>query len=51
MCKPILIELLDMEYPKPDSKRKVRYGIFKCPVCEESFKTLVASVKNGNTTK
>ena len=46
-----LIEDLGLSYPKPTSKQKVRFGIFKCPICHNPFKTRVSTVKNGTTTK
>ena len=47
--KPSLIEDLGYLYPKEDSKKKKRYGIYKCGFCGEEFRTLINSVKEGNT--
>ena len=46
-----LVKDLGLLYPHEKSKRKVRYGIYKCPVCKKDFKVLTASVKNGSSTK
>jgi len=58
VAKPILfntemelIKDLGMSYPKISSKQKVRFGLYKCPICNEVFKTRVATVKNGTSTK
>ena len=42
------IEDLGMLYPTEKSKRKYRFGIFKC-FCGNKFKTQIAMVKNRNT--
>ena len=47
--KPILIEDLGMMYPTESSKRKRRYGIFKCGYCGNVFKTGIRDVKSGET--
>jgi hypothetical protein len=47
--KPILLEDLDYLYPKEDSKRKRRFGIYKCGFCGEEFKADANNIKNGNT--
>ena len=33
LSKPILIEDLGMMFPNENSKKKVRYGIYKCGFC------------------
>lgn len=45
---PVLIEDLGMEYPTEKSKRKYRYGIYKCS-CGKEFKAQSAHVKYGST--
>jgi hypothetical protein len=47
--KPILIKDLDMIFPTESSKKKARYGIYKCGFCGEEFRAQICSVKNGNT--
>jgi hypothetical protein len=47
--KPILIKDLWYLYPNEDSKQKRRYGIYKCGFCGTEFKTLIYSVKSGET--
>ncbi len=44
----LLLEDLGYLYPKENSKRKVKYGIYKC-FCGKEFKTSTADVKNGHT--
>ena len=43
-----LLEDLGMLYPKEDSKRKARYGLYKC-VCGTIFKSQIGDVKRGTT--
>ena len=43
------IKDLGMMYPTESSKRKYRFGIYKCGFCGEEFRTLINSVKNGHT--
>ena len=45
--KPILIEDLGYLYPKEDSKRKARYGIYKCGFCGTEFKAITQHVLGG----
>ena len=47
--KPILIEDLGYLYPTESSKRKHRYGLYKCGFCGNEFRTQINNVKNGNT--
>ena len=47
--KPILIEDLGMMFPNENSKRKYRFGIYKCGFCGEQFRTQIRSVKSGET--
>ena len=44
--KPILIEDLGMMFPTKNSKRKFRYGLYKCGFCGEEFRTQTSRVKN-----
>lgn len=48
MEKPKLLKDLGMHFPNEKSKKKSRYGIFKC-ACGNTFKTCVAQVKSGKT--
>lgn len=50
MEKPKLIKDLGYSYFKPDSKQKIKYGIFECPYCGSLFKTGVRNVIRGDTT-
>ena len=47
--KPILIEDLGLMYATESSKRKYRFGIYKCGYCGNEFRTNIYKVKNGNT--
>ena len=47
--KLILIEDLGTMFATENSKQKRHYGIFKCGFCGTEFRTLIASVKRGNT--
>ena len=47
--KPILLEDLGMMFPTEKSKSKYRFGIYKCGLCGTEFKTLIYSVKSGET--
>ena len=44
--KPTLIEDLGMMFPTKNSKRKFRYGLYKCGFCGEEFRTQTSRVKN-----
>lgn len=46
---PILLEDLGMRYPTEKSKRKFRYGLYKCQYCGRSFTTRMQSVYSGAT--
>ena len=46
---PILLEDLGMMFATKDSKRKYRFGLYKCGFCGEEFRTQITSVKNGDT--
>lgn len=46
--KPILLEDLGMRFPNENSKRKSRYGLFKC-FCGNEFKAQTQDVKSGDT--
>jgi hypothetical protein len=43
------IKDLGMMYPKEDSKQKRHYGLYKCGLCGNEFRTQINNVKNGNT--
>lgn len=45
---PVLIQDLGMKYPKDTSKKKFRYGLYKCS-CGEEFITQQRSVDKGST--
>ena len=47
--KPILIEDLGTMFATESSKRKYRFGLYKCGLCGTKFKTVIAGVKSGNT--
>ena len=47
--KPILIEDLGMMFHTKDSKRKYRFGLYKCGYCGNEFRASINSVKRGNT--
>ena len=49
LFKPILLEDLGMMFPTENSKKKARFGLYKCGFCGEEFRTQIKSVKNGNT--
>lgn len=46
--KPILLQDLGMMYPKETSKKKKRYGLYKCK-CGKEFKAEMSNVKSGHT--
>ena len=47
--KPTLIEDLGMMFHTENNNQKRHYGIFKCGLCGTEFKTLIYSVKRGDT--
>ena len=47
--KPTLLKDLGMMFHTENSNQKSHYGIFKCGLCGTEFKTILNSVKNGNT--
>ncbi len=47
--KPILIEDLGMMFPTEKSKRKCRFGIYKCGFCGNEFKKPVQYINSGDT--
>jgi len=49
MEQPKLIKDLGMLLPKPNSKRKVRYGEYSCPICGKTFTAMSTSVNTGHT--
>ena len=46
--KPILVEDLGMIFATEDSKKKRRYGIYKCGFCGEEFKAYTQHITSGN---
>jgi len=44
--KPELIRDLGMRFPTENSKRKYRYGLYKCPFCNNEFEALTAHIKS-----
>ena len=46
---PILLEDLGMRFPKENSKRKYRYGLYQCQYCGKEFEAQIQSIKNGHT--
>ena len=47
--KPILIEDLGMVFATESSKRKARYGIYKCGFCGTEFKANTYNINNGHS--
>ena len=47
--KPILIEDLGMMFHTKDSKRKYRFGLYKCGFCGTEFKTSTSAVVRGES--
>ena len=47
--KPILLEDLGMLYATENSKKKTRFGLYKCGFCGEEFRTQFHNVKSGHT--
>ena len=47
--KPILLEDLGMMFATENSNQKRHYGIFKCGLCGEEFRTRISKVKSGDT--
>ena len=47
--KPFLVEDLGMLYPTENSKKKARYGLYRCGLCGEEFRTQIFRVKSGET--
>lgn len=45
------IKDIGLQKATPTSKQKFRYGIYKCPICKNNFRSRTASVKNGASTK
>lgn len=46
-----LIQDLGMQFATEKSTKKVRLGIYQCPICLSHFKTRTADVKNKKSTK
>ena len=47
--KPFLIEDLGMLYPTEKSKKKARYGLYRCGFCGNKFKSQIQDVKSQRT--
>ena len=47
--KPILIEDLGRIFPNENSKRKVRFGLYKCSLCGNNFKANTYAINNGHS--
>ena len=47
--EPILLEDLGALYPTENSKKKRRFGIYKCGFCGTNFKADTYDIKSGNT--
>ncbi len=45
--KPIFLSDLGMQYPNENSKRKYRYGLYKCGYCGKEFKGNTPDIKRG----
>lgn len=46
-----IIKDLGTQLPSKHSKWKLRYALFECPICKNSFKSATKSVAHGKTTK
>ena len=46
--KPFLIEDLGMIFPTESSKRKHRYGLYKCGFCGTNFKAITNDINRGD---
>lgn len=46
---PILVKDLGMRFPTEMSKRKYRYGLYKCGYCGNEFETQTSDIKKGTT--
>lgn len=46
---PILLKDLGMRFPTEMSKRKYRYGLYKCGYCGKEWETQTSDIKNGHT--
>lgn len=46
-----LIKDLGLIYPNKNSNKKVRMGIYECPLCNKHFQTRTPDVKSGKSTK
>ena len=45
--KPVLIEDLGMMFPTKDSNYTARFGIYKCGLCGNEFRSRVQDVKSN----
>ena len=46
---PTLLQDLGMRFPREGSKRKYRYGLYRCGYCGTEFKIRTSSIKSGAT--
>lgn len=46
---PELLEDLGYLLPTANSKKKAKYGIYKCPYCNSQFKAMWTNIKNAKT--
>jgi hypothetical protein len=46
---PVFIKDLGMKFPTEKSKKKIRFGLFKCR-CENNFEAQMNNIKKGSTT-
>ncbi len=51
IVKPKLIKDLGMLFPCSTSKRRTRFGLYECPICNKQYKTQTQLVKRGDSTK
>ena len=49
LFKPILLEDLGMMFATENSKKKKRFGLYKCGFCGTNFKADTYDIKSGNT--
>lgn len=48
--KLVLVKDLGMKYQTATSKKKKRFGLYKCPYCQSDFEAISNNIKSGNTT-
>ena len=47
----LFIKDLGMKFPTSNSKKKIRFGLYECPICLTPFETVTTTVKQGKSTK